>query len=507
MRVKRKREKEKRGKIAKELVSPTLLILVFAAAALFSGCSWFGNNDPDNNSGSSGVKLSGTLSTVLSRNFGSDGASRSLSEANQVWAFPVGEGIDSNNMGDMIKADIEDDGKFSFTIPPEPGEKEDWMLLLADTEEQERVDVISGYIALGDINDNLIKLPVNDASGDVDLGSMESDGQEVAEQDSLEGQEANFNLTLDQLKEMAKTDNLLKMVRTMYANYDEDSEIYWTVKPTYMWNLTGSGQLQEVKNSSIEPATYLDTTVVYNLDFNVNDPSIGEGVANGNYNVYLIAPKDVQIEHNETEYTPDRKDIRLAYADNDTSTDTHVDTATDTFGEVFYKSSDNSSRFSLPFVVGEPAQGFWVLKKDTDGDYGETIANDTNLAVLDMSNADPIVEDSSTGDLYYQIYVPVPKINVDSSGIVTSVDISWYMYDPDSSKYELINDTKVLEDTAGQGLYISLNNAEDGAPDTSLGITDTSWDVSSSSLAWSDVWKVAIEYEIMGNAFRFELGD
>lgn len=475
------------------------IALITVCAALFFGiiaCKGAGGGS---------ITLSGNMSSVLSRSLNGEADGRDLDGADKIWAVPIGKGVDEDIFSSMVKADIEDDGTFSFTIPAEPGQKEDWILLLADTDEPERLDVVSGYVALGDMKDNLIKLPLNDASGDVNLGSLETDGQEVADQDQLAGQEAQFSLTIDQLKEMAKTDNLLKMVRTAYANYNSESGTYWAVKPTYMWNLMG--KLQDVKNSKIDPSTYLNTKVVYNLDFEVNDSSIAQGVVDGNYNTYLMAPESVEIDHNSTYNTvSDYQDIRLAYDDNDPTTGNHIDTATDTYGEVYVDSESNSSKFSLPFVVGEPAQGVWVLKKDTDGDYGETVSNDPNLAVLDMANADPVVDDGQ-GSLYYQIYVPVPKINVDGSGNVTSVDVVWYFYNPDSSGYTEITDTTVLEDTLNEGIYISLNNAENGAPDTTLDITSTSWDVSSSGIAWTDVWKVAIDYKVMGNHFRFELGN
>lgn len=92
---------------------------------------------------------------------------------------------------------------------------------------------------------------------------------------------------------------------------------------------------------------------------------------------------------------------------------------------VLYGFQGPRSLFQVP-DGGMPA-GHWIMK-----------SNSLTLAEFDLQVSSPL-DDSGN----YTIPVPVLRVNQASNGQITGLDVSWYLYDPESSQYTELSDVQI----------------------------------------------------------------
>ncbi len=141
-------------------------------------------------------------------------------EVNAVWGLPTLKGeISPESFKYKVNIPINSDGTFTVNLPKTAtinlyGKQVtlnlDWILLLINTNAQSKKDMIVGYITLNNSNDSLLWMPISDALGNINLGVLSQDGDEARSSTTLSDEAKTFSLSLDQLKQIAKSDDVLK---------------------------------------------------------------------------------------------------------------------------------------------------------------------------------------------------------------------------------------------------------------------------------------------------------
>ena len=82
----------------------------------------------------------------------------------------------------------------------------------------------------------MLKIPADEASGnEIDLGILYTEaGLDEARSANKDEENATlFNFTLDQLKKIARTDNMLKFIKNVYINCNESTGAFYTSIPAF----------------------------------------------------------------------------------------------------------------------------------------------------------------------------------------------------------------------------------------------------------------------------------
>jgi len=462
-------------------------IFVFLA-----GCNINGNDE-----GTASINITGTA-PILAK-------SRALtpdpSTANEIWAVSYNMG--SWDLKDKQIATIDTSGHFSVGVPADSDRS---VLLLVDTNQQRKIDQIVGYIAIGvDAKHNMLNFPASNATGDIDLGtiSKDTDSDQADEVKSNESDvdmvTANFDLTFDELKQMASNDKLLRSIKNWYANLDGDN--WYGLNPVYMYTYNN---LLSAKNNFLTPDTVFDLnnsanlekeyTILYMTTVAADDPTKPEF---GNSELSLYVPSDMS----EPATDQDGNTGYYIVANTRLSTDTSLNPTNG--NGIHGKFWDQSG---LGFFHGIVPDGQWVLKKDG-----------VEIARYDLSTGDPF---DSNGNI--KVFVPAIKLNT-TGDIVNSIDIQWYLYD--GSTYQQVDSTSKAFLNVVDYFDIALTdyssnpaiseNFEIGSSGGTVGgnlqLTDThiipiekTWTLPGGT-GETHLTSLSVQYEIYGTRFMFDI--
>ena len=405
--------------------------------------------------------------------------------------------------GDLVNVGA--DGHFSVDLP---ADSDRCVLLLVDTAQNIKIDQIVGYVAIGvDANHNMLNFPASEATGDINLGTIDQDPDQTDEvksdENSVSAVTANLNLTLDELKQMASNDKLLRSIKNWYANNHGD---YWYgLNPVYMY--TYSDDFLSSNNQFLTPDVIFNPansskleqeyTFLYMTTVEEDDPTKPEF---GSSELSLYFPVGT--------YTIDAQD-----QDGHTgiTIDGSQDVVLSTNQSLNQPASLQSYRFwdenGLGFFHGIVPEGQWILKKDNQ-----------EIARYDLSTGNPF---DSSGNI--KVFVPAIKINT-SSNIVESIDIQWYLYDSSASQYQTVDPiskafldivdyleisfTRYSDTTISESFVIG---SEGGTVGGNLQITDThitpteyTWTLGSATGSQVKLESLCIQYEVYGTRFMFD---
>ncbi len=406
--------------------------------------------------------------------------------------------------GDLVYPDS--DGSFSASFP---AGSDRCMLLLVDTTQTVKLDQIVGYIAIGiDSEHNLLNFPVNEATDDINLGSVSQDtyadqSDEVkSDECNVESVTSTINMTLQELKQMASNDPLLKSIKNWYANINGDD--WHGLNATYMYFYY---DLAAAAGSYISPDIVFDPansgnlekeyTILYMTTVAEDDPTKPEF---GDSELSLYLPSGT--------YTINAKDQNeqsvTIPAGARLSIDPNLNEPADTLsGYDFWEGN------GLGFFYGTVPEGQWILKKDG-----------VEIARYELKTLDPLYDNRNI-----KVFSPGIKLNTTTEGVVNSVDIKWYLYDSDSSSYgevdpnskAFLNVVEYLsvtfsyygETTVSEEFEVGSNGGTTGG---NLNITDTNiepseytWTLSSTPEAGqTQLTSLSITYEVYGTRFTFD---
>ncbi len=428
--------------------SALFLIVIIISIILLAGC---GLKSSDADIGKI-VHILGVLNDNIMRSL--SGQKVIDNNVDKIWVAPIGDG-DPYNMPYGMKyaelIDINADGSFSVSV--DTGISENWVLLLIDSTQSDKKDQVVGYVTMGTGDDNLLKLPVSEASGDeINLGAMDTqaDSDEIKSSNSEEENADQFTLTVDQLKKIAQTDDMLKFIKNLYINYDKANDIWYTVLPEF----TFRDSLDMIENRWANPGDIVNNpyfTSLGSMLFKTNDPAFtGMDLSvysnNADIPITLTPPDTVQMENfDDSSQTTTYDNTTPIYLDG--NSDPTIEYGTFRFMLAYFSVHINGNPGFPP--------GFWALNKDG-----------TPYAYYDINST---YSEDANG--YPKIFVPVLKANVDDNNIITSINIKWYVYDPTSDPpyTEITGDDPVLQSsilhTENNAITITIWSSDENVDD------------------------------------------
>jgi hypothetical protein len=424
-----------------------IALSVAVLLAVFGSCT---NNPASKNDGNGkSIVVSGTIGKSLSKGL-AVGA-----QADSIVAIPCVFG-EFTYIDEMRHATIKSDGTFSiplsqtFTIPDFGETPVDWVLLLVDSRQASRFDQVIGYVGLKDLDQSLIKLPINKAKGDVDLGTMKSDSSKVVSSVAAKTDTANFSLTLAQLREMMRTGKTLKIVKNVFANYHGDNgekiksfnHGTFAIGATYTFrNLP----LNAAYNRECLPDEYIDTSACYfqvgGITFNSAMFDYAQIMSRA-ISFDLYPPKQINYLVGSVGDPSAQKIPITCFSTDSTKNPTITTGSADKPGSqgiqylTCWVPDDRSDpmgfqRFAFGSYSGVIPDGKWQLKKNT----GEVISE------FDLGLGNPFDERGKP-----RVYVPSVNVTLSAAdSSVTSVTIKWYSWDAASQQYLPATDLDLLK--------------------------------------------------------------
>lgn len=418
----------------------SIALLACGAALLILGCS----------SGGAGGSSSPTTGTPGVANFGISGSlgtefqtSLTLSSSatqgpvDQVMAVPTNNDTYSpDDLRDAITASVSAEGDFEISLPT--SDDRDWILLLLATS-LERKDQIQGYVALSDLDDTLIQIPASAAQQDLALGTLSADGDEAVSETTIDEAEATFSLTADQLRELARTDNLLKAIKNVYINYDGSSSRFISVGAGYSW--TRSGNL--VPGQLTHPSEYDYQGFGFTLSCENCSEFTWEQVRDKATTISVYPPEPITVGS-------DTWDAGNPF-ENDGTMDTEVRDGGDwrTTGDGDFSALVQWDESNIDLRVHPPVGDF--LDPPPDGLWTYEL-NGTPFAYADVGVTDPFDENGNI-----LILLPAVRLATNGDNQVTQVDVQFYRYSRTTGSFSLVTDLSMFEKNIG---YIGTGFAD-----------------------------------------------
>ncbi len=451
-------------------------MIVLAAAALtvlVGGCNNIlgGSSSGGSATGASSgvVAYSGILSSEVSGTQAISAADEGGVSANTVMAVPIRYPFraDRGALEGAKTTAIGDDGSFSIELSA----AHDWVLMLLDTEQLERRDQFVAFVGLEGENDVLLRTPISGAEDDIDAGTISIDPEslEAYEVGSLSQNADQLGLSMSELREIARTDNLVKTVKNIYVNAGPDSP---EMSPLLVYNW----ELPLASGEWAEPANYTYKGLSVTFDYvNPSAPVTFDSIYPDG-TVAIRLPDDK--EYTGHEWVDDHNDGDRAVSDDEGKV-----------GIYEYLNSRTVFRIGLNESVGvEEAvtPGFW-----------EVLVNGEAVSYYDVAGSEPIYRDN--GQTQALVYVPSVRFS-DGASDTTQLEIRWQVYNPGLGTYETTNDLSRFDRIVS---YMAVGyEAQDDTPGGDIDLEDQTQPQVSIPLAFDNVDDVSIVYRIYGYDFR-----
>jgi hypothetical protein len=396
------------------------LVVLFGMVSMMCSNPVTKNKDVNSNGK---ISISGTLAQGLGK------MRVGVSTPDSIVAVPCING-EFAFMDLMRNATINSDGTFSIALEKsmQIGSGDlpvEWVLLLIDSHVASRFDRVLGFVALKDINQSLIKIPVDKAKGDVHLDTLHQNGNEAQSGDSVAQDTSKFSLSISQLQEMMRTGKTLKLAQNAYANFHgNDGEVLTSflrgsfgIFPTYTLKTIA---LNDVENTELLPAAYLDTTAfTYSITFMTFNTTL--------YNYAQIASRAISIDL----YPPTA--VQMPYGPGFVPiTMFSTDSTKNPAGLKCWIPNDNGmQRMGFGTYKGVMPNGKWQLKTN-----GGAVTSEFDLGLGNPfdSSGHPVV------------YVPSVNVSVNSADTsVSSVTLTWYSWDASSQSYMPATDADLVK--------------------------------------------------------------
>jgi hypothetical protein len=418
---------------------------------------------------------------------------------NAVWAVPMyGGEFHPSSMGQAKRVSVGSDGSFSIGV-----DKQDWAVVLVDTSKT-GLDRIVGYVAMTAGTDGLQKMALSNASADsVDLGDLSKNGVETSSSRKASDNASVLNFTESQLIAMAKSDDTLRVVKNVFANYDESTGKYTTVKPFYLWKY--SDAQNHIVNAYSDAATTVTRFNGFSYYFNSNSSALDfTRVCNQTDLITLTPPSAISDVTETYSFSSSSPISSSGSAQNGTSDSGTCGPGNP--GQLYFR--DDSGKygddhvFQFNFTIGgsylkQPIpSGNWTLKTGS-----------TTIATFDGQLGSPFQNDDSTKPI---IFIPSVKATV-ASGIVSGIEVKWYLRNS-SGSYEEVTDATLLSQMSSPMAEFS-DYSGNGGTKSERGNLSSSWGYSPSQYRWAipgqgsgtaNATDIAITYQLNAVSYRFE---
>jgi len=357
----------------------------------------------------------------------------------KIVAVPVDHSFSSNEnlIESAITIDINPDKSFTINLD----RTKRWVLLLVNSTASWKNRVVA-FAALGDTN-NLVLLPLDNATSNIELGNLSKSGSDAVESGSLIGNTASFSTNISKLREVAQMSCMTKVIKNMYQNHvrklESGGEYYysWT---DHNWMVNSAG----AENSFTNPSLY--TYKGYQPTFRTEKYSeiSFSGIYDKDYTVSITAPAAVSPYGGGGPFTV--FDNTKAWDGSRTRPGEYavtLDATPPKFAIMYFSQSDFSmlSASGAGYYFTNNVVGNWLLRK-----------NASELSAFDLDIVKPI---SGGNPLPY---MPSLKIVYDAtSGLVERFEIKWYMYNFNTSTYDEVSDFSEFDKIVAGGGRANLN--------------------------------------------------
>lgn len=411
-------------------ISTLLYMLAAIATAGILGCSSNSTNSGDKKSDGTKVTVHGSMSKSL--------AKLSLASeivADSIIAVPFVEGQMQGGWAKLPSAEIQGDGTFSILLDRLFNEKEvEWILLLLNSKAATRYDQVLGFLSIQELGQSMIQFPISKSKGDsIDCGKMEKDGDEIKSDTSIYADSAVFDMTLQQLTQLAHTGQTLKVIKNSYGNFDPVSQKGIDIRAIYNLAIV---KIDDIRNHELLPAEYLDTSkFFYNLQA-FSGPNLvydSSAIASGSDVYGMVPPSPMAIQHTDANDQVFVSEATLIF-----STDTMQNPMIDLDTE------GNQGHVGAPFFIGGSSvtsllyHGFKGISPE--GTWKYTKNGSTVISQFDLSLGTPF--NAETGKP--TIYVPSLQVNTTADSTITNVTVRWYYWNDDEKAYSLATDEDML---------------------------------------------------------------
>ena len=337
-----------------------------------------------------------------------------------------------------------------------------WLLLLVNTEAADPKNIFVGYVALNvNGSDGLLEIPATTASGTtLDLGTLNANG-DTALSDNTAVTGTDFSMTASQLLSLAKNDELLKLVKNLFINYDFATGTYYTLRPDYKWR----GDYTTISNTFQAPATY--DYISYQFQFDTNSTAltlnqIGGVSGSAKTLIELYPPTGATVPTNGGLGTPPAYTDSLPISNyNNGAALTKIQKADGTW-EVncpdFFASE-------MPWGGISYSLGSGKLQGDIPTGYWKWVIDE---AIQPTGEFDVAVATPITATNKIKGFVPVIRANVAGDNTITSITVKWYTLNADGSAYEEVTDITILKYLIGSRVDLILKTAKTGSEDTTI---------------------------------------
>lgn len=404
------------------------LILTAALLACSSGGS--GSSGSPNNSGTP-ITLSGT---VTSQSPAPGSAAPAATAVNKVIGYQVA-GINTvSGPASYAEANVDANGAFQLTVNS-GGSNGGAVLMLLDTTKTRKIDQVVSFLALGDSagGDGLIKLPLGTAQSSVNLGSIAA--LTGLSNMLIQDMTGSLGSTVELMRELARTDALLRNLKNEYANVTDNSYYFHT--PGFEWGRS----YQDAVNAAdwFDPATY--GFKGFQLFFMTNDPAFQDdaicthATSTNHVALVLTPPAPVTMEQVDFFGTATSSQTVTAFTNdlNEPLTATTCGSAPGggaTIADTCYLGKDG---VMTNFNWG----GGGIRSPNLPADPWTLSLGGVEKAHFDIRVASPL---DDTGNPI--VYVPSVKIVSNASGIIERLSIRFYLWD--GAAYAAVIDPTVM---------------------------------------------------------------
>ncbi len=476
-----------------------------------------------------------TVSGSLGAGYALPGFAGTATTVDQVWAVRLG--FDGEASPDSIAGrqefDIGEDGSFELALDADG----DYVLLLVDSTAADKKDRIKAYVSIQDVDGSLMQIPAGDSGegdsggdhegdegggdheegegdsphedegdgegGHLDLGECNEDGDEAVSTETLQDSADAFSLTLDQLQEIARTDDVLKVLKNVYVNYDEETDTYLEIWPFFGWQDT-AGEIA-IGNVFSDPAvTVADHNNGFSYYFNTNSAAYDFDTLCDQTQAYTLNPP-AQVEQVDGQAGP------WTFADPWTNQGTSWNTGSSACGVGEMYASEESGDFGGTSLTFNYAGGtFWKIPI-VEG-WWQLQVDGTKVFEFDGRLGSPFEENDPAKPV---VYIPSLKAVV-TTGAISSFEMKWYLRN-DGGTYDEVTDLEML-DRSTASVVVSLTDYSGTSGNGGLRIEENAtmngltaatppsgWRFLGDGSTTSKVAEeITITYEQRGIRFRFE---
>lgn len=501
------------------MVNYSRTALMSAIAIAVSACGGGGGSS----GGDGSIKMSGVVgsgytvpaqttaaSLITDFLFGKQSHAISGSSVDKVVAIPYTPGamIGGPTAKGSIEVDIDPTDQ-SFELPL--SDVYDWVLLLVNSAATNPEEKVVAYVTMSaGAVENLLAMPLTEATDDVNLGTVNQNPQNPEEVESSRNTDSlatSFSLTSEQLLLMAKTDDAYKNFVNLYINYDKSTDSYYA--PTIRFNWESNMPMSSTIGASVQPDmafngnAYKNYFLYMSFDNTKNTPSLADLCA-GTSTLVLEPPADVTTSLSAYTYGPTGADGLVIPDWTASSADLCVNGERVDFGNEVITSYPPGESFT-----GDIPSGWWKLRNRTATDTVGSVVGEFDLGVLMPRDAGGNVT----------VPVPVPRLTTAADGTITRIDVDWYVYDKASSSYQQVTDLSILDKTIYNNFFSIYSIALDGGPNDGAYMTDNrafttidattlfnnQWVVPDATppAGASNIYEFVLSYNMAGNQYSF----